>query len=308
MTDIKKNTYWFSHDADATSDPKIMALIERYGYEGYGRFWAIVEMLRKNDRYTIDLRLNYNRMALVSQLKIDPITFDDFLSTIVNEFQLFVIQENNLYSPSLLRRMEKMEHRSKINSENRAKRKPKEPISEYSNDRTTIVLPSSGNKLNKTNKTKESKQTNKDDFARDFSPATQPETQNEKPEEKNEDQIPYKEIVDDLNEKCGTSYKYTGEKIKALIKARWNEGFRLEQFVKVHSTKATEWLKNPEMSKFLRPETLYSNKFESYLNQPLPISNTKAPGNRQTPSEEKYCMDIWNSNKIGDTEEDEVSA
>jgi len=75
-----------------------------------------------------------------------------------------------------------------------------------------------------------------------------------------------KDIVLFLNSICGTKYKSSGKKTKDLIKARLNEGFTLEDFKKVIKIKSEEWL-NTHMSKFLRPETLFSNKFESYLNQ-----------------------------------------
>lgn len=52
-----------------------------------------------------------------------------------------------------------------------------------------------------------------------------------------------------------------------LIRARISEGFSYEDFVQVIDTKTNEWLNNKEMQKYLRPETLFGNKFESYLNQ-----------------------------------------
>ena len=78
--------------------------------------------------------------------------------------------------------------------------------------------------------------------------------------------IPYQEIVNYLNLKADTKYKSTGSKTKDLIKARFNEKFTLEDFKKVIDIKCNEWL-NTDMQKYLRPETLFSNKFEGYLNQ-----------------------------------------
>lgn len=52
----------------------------------------------------------------------------------------------------------------------------------------------------------------------------------------------------------------------SLIRARLNEGFVEEDFFKVIDTKCKQWL-NTNMEKFLRPETLFSNKFEGYLNE-----------------------------------------
>lgn len=74
------------------------------------------------------------------------------------------------------------------------------------------------------------------------------------------------EIVNHLNITAGTKYKSDTHKTQSLIMARLKEGFTLDDFKQVHEVKTKEWA-NTEMAKFLRPETLYSNKFESYLNQ-----------------------------------------
>ena len=93
------------------------------------------------------------------------------------------------------------------------------------------------------------------------------------PAEKKQD-IPYKEIVNYLNQRTGSQYKSTTNKTQKLIKARWNEGFRLEDFETVIDKKCVEWMGDEEMEKYLRPPTLFGTKFESYLNQ-LSVKNTK---------------------------------
>ena len=45
------------------------------------------------------------------------------------------------------------------------------------------------------------------------------------------------------------------------------EGYSIEDFITVNQKKVKQWLDDPEMSKFLRPETLYGKKFEGYLNE-----------------------------------------
>lgn len=84
-----------------------------------------------------------------------------------------------------------------------------------------------------------------------------------------------KEIVDYLNAKLGTAYKPNCKDTQSHIKARLNEGFTVEDFKKVIDKKSVSW-QNSEMAKFLRPQTLFSTKFESYLNEPV-ITN----GNKQ---------------------------
>lgn len=80
------------------------------------------------------------------------------------------------------------------------------------------------------------------------------------------EQIPYKEIIEYLNEKTGKQYRYTTPKTRELIKARWKENFTLEDFKKVIDNKTLEW-KDTEFDNYLRPQTLFSNKFEAYLNE-----------------------------------------
>ena len=82
----------------------------------------------------------------------------------------------------------------------------------------------------------------------------------------NENQDIYKNVVSYLNKKANTKYKPSSNKTKTLIDARINDGFTLEDFKKVIDNKITDWLKN-DMAKYLRPETLFGTKFESYLNQ-----------------------------------------
>lgn len=79
--------------------------------------------------------------------------------------------------------------------------------------------------------------------------------------------IPYQDIVDYLNTKAKTDYKHTSKKTQDLIKARWKEGFELSHFQQVIDTKTSQWINNTEMCGYLRPITLFGNKFESYLNE-----------------------------------------
>lgn len=82
--------------------------------------------------------------------------------------------------------------------------------------------------------------------------------------------IPYAEIVAALNEAAGTSYRPTSKKTRQLIHSRWAEGFRLHDFEAVIDTMSAAWLNDPKMAAYLRPETLFGTKFESYLNRPRP--------------------------------------
>lgn len=83
---------------------------------------------------------------------------------------------------------------------------------------------------------------------------------------KKEPTIPYSEIVEHLNKAAGKNYRTTTGKTRDLIKARHNEGFKLDDFKRVIDVKSAEWGKT-DMCRYLRPETLFGTKFEGYLNQ-----------------------------------------
>jgi len=75
-------------------------------------------------------------------------------------------------------------------------------------------------------------------------------------------------IINHLNISCGTKFKANTKATKEHINARLKEGFTLNDFIEVINKKVFEWGNNPNMVAFLRPQTLFGTKFESYLNQP----------------------------------------
>ena len=77
----------------------------------------------------------------------------------------------------------------------------------------------------------------------------------------------YSRVIDHLNEKASKNFKGTTKKTKSCIDARIREGFTEADFLKVIDIKTKEWKDNPDMSKYLRPETLFGTKFEGYLQQ-----------------------------------------
>lgn len=76
-----------------------------------------------------------------------------------------------------------------------------------------------------------------------------------------------KDIIDYLNNKTNSKYKYNTKNTKDKIIARLNEGYVLDDFIAVINNKCDDWINDSKMCQYLRPETLFGNKFESYLNQ-----------------------------------------
>ena len=76
------------------------------------------------------------------------------------------------------------------------------------------------------------------------------------------------EVIEYLNAKTDSAYKASSKANISVIRARLNDGYTVEDCKKVIDTKAGQWLTNPDMVKYLRPETLFRpSKFEGYLNE-----------------------------------------
>lgn len=84
--------------------------------------------------------------------------------------------------------------------------------------------------------------------------------------EGNKDNI-VEQIITHLNMAAGTKYRYQAESTRRAIRARMSEGYTVSDFFAVIDKKVEEW-KGTEMEKYIRPQTLFGTKFESYLNQP----------------------------------------
>lgn len=87
--------------------------------------------------------------------------------------------------------------------------------------------------------------------------------------------MPIVAIVAHLNLKTNQNYRASGKITQQKIRARMNEGFSLDDFLQVIDYKAGEWI-GTKYANYLRPETLFGSKFESYVNQ------AKSNNNRPT--------------------------
>lgn len=75
-----------------------------------------------------------------------------------------------------------------------------------------------------------------------------------------------KDIINYLNLKTNSKYKYTTKTTQQKINARLNEGYILDDFIAVIDKKYAEWI-GTEFERYMNPDTLFGTKFEKYLNQ-----------------------------------------
>lgn len=74
-------------------------------------------------------------------------------------------------------------------------------------------------------------------------------------------------IIDYLNKRAGKKYSVKTKKTAQLIHKLLDNGFTVEDFERVIDIKCKQWLNNEKMNQYLRPRTLFSEKFEDYLNE-----------------------------------------
>jgi len=99
-----KDTFYFSHDYNARNDAKIKNLIRKHGINGYGIFWAIVEDLYNNANA---LPTDYESIAY------DLRTDSEIIKSVINDFDLFVLDGGNFGSLSIEKRINERNEKSK---------------------------------------------------------------------------------------------------------------------------------------------------------------------------------------------------
>lgn len=110
---MANNSYYFSHDGNARNDEKILMLRSEHGWEGYGVFWALVEMMFEKK----DTCLNMKRLnGIASGLGVDPDKLKAIVETCIEE-GLFEKDGEEFWSNTLCRRKEKLENLKSRRSE-----------------------------------------------------------------------------------------------------------------------------------------------------------------------------------------------
>ena len=93
-------------------------------------------------------------------------------------------------------------------------------------------------------------------------------TENTKTENKNNKLLICKEVISYLNLKAKKNFKVDTASHQKFIKARLKEGYVLEDFKKVVDIMVAKW-EGTEYEQYLQPQTLFGNKMDNYLNQPM---------------------------------------
>ena len=248
----KRNADYFPHYVH--NSKTIRLLQSKFGNDGYAVWFKILELCAHADEHLGDLKeeidvLDFSDYALVDELKLLEII--KFLIKLGQIDEGIWIHSRKIWIQGLADNLKPL-------YEKRVGEVPEKPI---------LGLPDPETILSDTETPISDPETNQEQTFHS-EPTRKPHKEEKRREElvKKEENIYYTEIIEELNSICKTSYKSNTPKTKDLINARMNEGFSIDDFKAVIRKKYNDW-NNTEYSKFLRPATLFSNKFEGYLNE-----------------------------------------
>lgn len=139
---MAKDVYYFSHDVNASNDPKIVAMESEFGVISYAWWWKLIEKLASSEDYRLPFK-KYTFIALDKELGIlneneRPLNENErpfnenehtffcsnksflFVKSLIYDFELLECDDEYFWSPSLIRRQE--ERRSKFEKKQEQRR------------------------------------------------------------------------------------------------------------------------------------------------------------------------------------------
>lgn len=106
-----KDKFYFSHDSNARRDPKVIALRAKHGFEGYGRFFALIEIMREHEGYNLDISKKYILQSIASELDFKDVdSCNNFIKDCI-DFELLESDSIFVWSNSLNARMKLFEEK-----------------------------------------------------------------------------------------------------------------------------------------------------------------------------------------------------
>ena len=139
---MAKDVYYFSHDVNASNDPKIVAMESEFGVISYAWWWKLIEKLASSEDYRLPFK-KYTFIALDKELGVlnenerplneneQPLNENEhtffcsnksflFVNSLIYDFELLECDDEYFWSPSLIRRQE--ERRSKFEKKQEQRR------------------------------------------------------------------------------------------------------------------------------------------------------------------------------------------
>jgi len=95
---MKNNTYYFSHDCNAHEDDKIIGLVMKCKWEGYGLYWLLNEIISQDPKIRIDKRA---LPKIAFRYNIDIALLENVITTCLDEKLYHTEDGEYIYSQRL---------------------------------------------------------------------------------------------------------------------------------------------------------------------------------------------------------------
>ena len=246
---MKNNIEYYRHHAHSDTHPKFKMFRKVYGWAGEGKFWALNNRIALAEGCILDITKKYNKASIANDLDFSVSELDAFIKFLIDECELLFETEagfltteqvqENFFKVSKSRNWHKSNYESRKKDTNNTVPVIEKPIQDLENDIPVVDLIQSKVKQSKVKQSKVKK-----------APREAVEI-----------------IINDLNSRLNTKYSIYSKGTTDLVSKRLADGFKVQDFITVNEKKCKQWKDNPDFCSYLRPETLYSNKFEGYLNQ-----------------------------------------
>lgn len=240
---------YLKHDLGAIRDEKILRLIGEMGWEGYGIFFRLLEILHDSADHQISIEDDV--FPVFAKMNGLP---EEATKKVLQNFDLFIISVDHARSARVDRLFEELQERfekkQKAGRLGGIKSGKSRSTNKMEAKRSSASIAPKQNEQDKIRKDKIRKDKKIGSSERDVALA-----------------LAVTEVILYFNEVTGKSLKDSGIQNRKHILARLREGFTLEDCKKVIRVKFEEWRDDDKMSRYIRIETLFGSKFESYLQQ-----------------------------------------
>ena len=247
---LKTGIDYFPFDVD--NDSKLNSLIRKFGAIGFGSFVGLLQKIYKEGYY---IKINDDFIEdFEAEYDLEDGFFNDLLEFLLRR-NFF---DNDLYTEEKILTSNGIQKRFL----EATKRRKDSSITQFS----LINVDNNVNNVDNNTQVKGLVRTNVDNSTQ--SKVNKSKLNNTKKSKPKKDPRII-EVIDYLNFKTNSNFK-----VAKGLDSRLNEGYTVEDAKKVIDIKCAEWI-GTDQEIYLRPQTLFSDKFDGYLNQKVLNNVTK---------------------------------
>ena len=217
---INKEAYYFSHDSNARNDEKLLAVRMRFGAEGYGIYFMIIERLRdESDNMSIK---DYNILAFDFRVSADKV------KSVIEDFELFEFTDDKkyFYSQRMLNNMKiknQKSEKARLSAEKRWNKSESNANAQRTHCEGNAIKESKGkeSKVKEINDVLPSDDEKENpEISIEKNPETSPKKRNDKVEK-----LDFQLLLEYLNEKTGRNYRVVPDKVKTKFHSLLKQGY-----------------------------------------------------------------------------------